>query len=35
MATAGTQPGSGSQRNYQRLGFEVAYTKMTFVRLDR
>lgn len=31
LATAGTQPGSASQRNYQRLGFEVAYTKVTMV----
>ncbi|HYO84419.1 MAG TPA: GNAT family N-acetyltransferase [Bryobacteraceae bacterium] len=31
VATAGTQPGSSSQRNYQRLGFEVAYTKITMV----
>ena len=31
VATAGTQPGSSSQRNYQRLGFEVAYTKLTMV----
>lgn len=29
LAMAGTQPGSISQRNYQRLGFEVAYTKCT------
>ena len=29
MATASTQPGSGSQRNYERLGFEVVYTKVT------
>ncbi|HET8549595.1 MAG TPA: GNAT family N-acetyltransferase [Bryobacteraceae bacterium] len=27
--TAGTQPGSGSQRDYERLGFQVAYTKVT------
>ena len=31
IATAGTQPGSVSQRNYQRLGFEVAYTKAIMV----
>lgn len=31
FATAGTQPGSTSQRNYQRLGFEVAYTRVTMV----
>jgi GNAT superfamily N-acetyltransferase len=29
LATAGTQPGSASQRNYERLGFEVVYTKVT------
>jgi hypothetical protein len=27
-ATASTLPGSASQRNYERLGFEVAYTKV-------
>jgi GNAT superfamily N-acetyltransferase len=32
LATAGTQPGSQSQRNYQRLGFEVAYSKVTMMR---
>ena len=31
LATAGTQPGSSSQRNYQRHGFEVAYTRVTMV----
>lgn len=31
FATAGTQPGSPSQRNYQRLGFEVAYTRVTMI----
>jgi len=31
LATASTLPGSGSQRNYERLGFEVAYTRVTFV----
>ena len=31
LATALTQPGSTSQRNYQRLGFEIAYTKCTMV----
>jgi hypothetical protein len=31
LATAGTVPGSVSQRNYGRLGFEVAYTKITMV----
>ncbi len=29
LATASTLPGSGSQRNYERLGFEVAYTRVT------
>ena len=32
IATASTQPGSGSQRNYERLGFEVVYTKVTLRR---
>ena len=31
IATASTLPGSGSQRNYERLGFQVAYTKVTMV----
>jgi hypothetical protein len=31
VATAGTQPGSTSQANYQRFGFEVAYSKITMV----
>jgi GNAT superfamily N-acetyltransferase len=31
IITAGTQPGSTSQRNYQRLGFVVAYSKITVV----
>lgn len=31
LATASTLPGSASQRNYERLGFEVAYTKITLV----
>jgi GNAT superfamily N-acetyltransferase len=30
-ATASTLPGSISQRNYERLGFEVVYTKVTMV----
>lgn len=30
-ATASTLPGSASQRNYERLGFEVAYTRTTLV----
>ena len=29
LATASTLPGSQSQRNYERLGFQVAYTKLT------
>jgi GNAT superfamily N-acetyltransferase len=32
IATASTQPGTTSQRNYQRHGFEVAYSKLTMVR---
>jgi len=31
LAMASTLPGSTSQRNYERLGFEVAYTKVTLV----
>jgi GNAT superfamily N-acetyltransferase len=31
MATASMLPGSASQRNYERLGFEVIYTKVTLV----
>ncbi len=31
LAAAGTVPGSTSHRNYARLGFEVAYTKITMV----
>jgi hypothetical protein len=31
IVTAGVVPGSTSQRNYGRLGFEVAYTKVTMV----
>jgi GNAT superfamily N-acetyltransferase len=31
MATAGTLPGSISQRNYERQGFQVVYTKATLV----
>jgi len=31
LATASTQPGSLSQRNYTRAGFQVAYTKVTLV----
>jgi GNAT superfamily N-acetyltransferase len=32
LATASTLPGSGSQRNYERAGFQVAYTKVTVKR---
>ena len=31
LAMASTQPGSASQRNYERQGFEVVYTKATMV----
>jgi hypothetical protein len=31
LATAATLPGSSSQRNYERMGFEVVYTKVTLV----
>jgi len=31
LATATTLPGSGSQRNYERLGFQVVYTRITLV----
>ena len=31
LIAAGTAPGSSSQRNYERLGFQVAYTKLTMV----
>lgn len=31
VATASTLPGSGSQRNYERMGFEVVYTKVSMV----
>jgi hypothetical protein len=27
-------PGSGSQRNYERCGFEVVYTKVTLADRD-
>ncbi len=30
IATASTLPGSTSQRNYERCGFRVAYTKLVF-----
>jgi GNAT superfamily N-acetyltransferase len=32
IATAGAMPGSGSQHNYERLGFQIAYTKVTMVK---
>jgi GNAT superfamily N-acetyltransferase len=32
LAMASTQPGSVSQRNYERNGFQVAYTKATLAR---
>jgi len=32
LATASTQPGSASQRNFERAGFRVIYTKVTLVR---
>ena len=32
IATAGTSPGSISQFNYQRMGFEIAYTKATMLK---
>ncbi len=32
LATADTEPGSQSQRNYERLGFQVAYTKITLLK---
>jgi GNAT superfamily N-acetyltransferase len=32
LATASTLPGSGSQRNYERLGFEVVYTRVTMTQ---
>jgi hypothetical protein len=31
LASASTQPGTTSQRNYQRLGFHVAYSKLSMV----
>ena len=31
LATASTLPGSGSQRNYERMDFQVVYTKVTMV----
>jgi len=35
LATASTQPGTASQRNYERMGFEVVYTKVTLVGGER
>lgn len=32
LVTADTLPGSGSQRNYERHGFQVAYTKVTLLK---
>lgn len=32
LITAGVSPGSTSQRDYERVGFQVAYTKLTMVR---
>jgi GNAT superfamily N-acetyltransferase len=32
LATAATMPGSGSERNYLRAGFQVAYTRVHLVR---
>lgn len=31
LATASTLPGSASQRNYERVGFEVVYTRITLI----
>jgi GNAT superfamily N-acetyltransferase len=33
IVAAGAAPGSTSQRNYHRLGFEVGYTKVTMVKV--
>jgi GNAT superfamily N-acetyltransferase len=35
MASASTEAGSASQRNYERMGFEVAYTKVTLVAYNQ
>ncbi len=32
LATASTAPGSTSQRNYERAGFRVIYTKLNMQR---
>jgi GNAT superfamily N-acetyltransferase len=34
LAAAGASPGSGSQRNMEKLGFRVAYTQIMMVRDD-
>jgi ribosomal protein S18 acetylase RimI-like enzyme len=34
LATASTLPGSGSQRNYERAGFQVVYTRVTLADRD-
>jgi GNAT superfamily N-acetyltransferase len=34
LAAATTAPGSGSQRNYERLGFQVAYTRVLLVEAE-
>jgi GNAT superfamily N-acetyltransferase len=34
LAAAGASPGSGSQRNMEKLGFRVAYTQIMMVRGD-
>ena len=32
LATADTEPGSASQRNYEKQGFRLAYTKVTLIK---
>jgi hypothetical protein len=32
LATADTEPGSASQRNYEKCGFRLAYTKVTLLK---
>jgi hypothetical protein len=32
LAMVATQPGSGSQRNVERLGFRVVYTRTKFLK---
>jgi GNAT superfamily N-acetyltransferase len=34
LASATTLPGSPSQRNYERMGFEVVYTRVTLAGPD-